>query len=129
MKMNWFSKTSVVAVSLTALVACSSTTTGTTGGAGGAGGDTTATTTGTAGGGGATGGAGGSGPTGADCTCACTTLMSAGGCADLCDDAQNGNPNTPNYCNGSAALSQCSACLSSKCSFSAADIADDTTCK
>jgi hypothetical protein len=48
--------------------------------------------------------------------CACVDLLSAGGCADKCDSAQNGNPNTPNFCNGVSALPQCAACLADRCS-------------
>jgi len=94
-------------------------------GAGGTGG-----TAGTAGVGGTsgTGGAGGVGLTPAQCTCACTTLMSAGGCADLCDDKQNGQAGTPNWCNGAAALSQCAACLGSKCSIDPTDQEAQSSC-
>jgi Cys-rich repeat protein len=47
--------------------------------------------------------------------CACVDLLSAGGCANLCDSAQNGNPQTPNFCNGTSALPQCAKCLAAEC--------------
>jgi Cys-rich repeat protein len=47
--------------------------------------------------------------------CACIDILSAGGCANLCDSAQNGNPNTPNFCNGVSALPQCAKCLTDNC--------------
>jgi hypothetical protein len=46
--------------------------------------------------------------------CACTQLLSMGGCADLCDSAQNGTT-TPNFCNGVPALPQCAKCLVDLC--------------
>ncbi len=48
-------------------------------------------------------------------TCACTTLLSAGGCADVCAMGLNGT-STPNFCDGAGSLTQCDACLSSNCS-------------
>jgi hypothetical protein len=57
-------------------------------------------------------------PTGGCHQCACVDLLSSGGCADVCDQAQNGNPNTPNFCNGVAALPQCAACLTDRCAGS-----------
>jgi hypothetical protein len=47
--------------------------------------------------------------------CACVDLLSAGGCANVCDDAQNGT-STPNFCNGTNALPQCAKCLMDNCS-------------
>jgi hypothetical protein len=89
-------------------------------------------TTGVSGNGGSSGTGGVSGGSGfgittADCTCACVTLMSAGGCADLCDAAQNGT-DTPNWCNGAAALSQCAACLAVKCAIDPTEDAAQTAC-
>jgi hypothetical protein len=92
------------------------------GGAGGIGG------LGGAGGIGGLGGGGGAGGGAGDCMCACDTLMSAGGCADLCDDAQNSNPNVPNFCNDHAALTQCATCLEMHCGFAAADTATAGVC-
>jgi Cys-rich repeat protein len=67
------------------------------------------------------------GMTGPTCkTCACTDLLSAGGCANLCDSMQNGNPNTPNFCNDHAALPQCAKCLEDNCGVT--DTTDPTTC-
>jgi hypothetical protein len=83
-------------------------TAGGVGGSGGSGGSA-----GTAGAGGA-GGGGGSVPA-ADCTCACVTRMSAGGCGDVCNDTLNGDPGTPNFCNGHAALAGCATCLTAHC--------------
>jgi Cys-rich repeat protein len=48
--------------------------------------------------------------------CACVDLLSSGGCADICDLAQNGT-NTPNFCNGVPALPQCAQCLADRCSL------------
>jgi hypothetical protein len=93
------------------------------GGVGGVGGGPTTAQAGGSG----QGGAGGA-LTAVDCTCACTTLMSAGGCADLCDDMENGNPNTPNWCNGAPALSQCAACLQSQCDIPPDDDGAQTEC-
>jgi hypothetical protein len=42
-------------------------------------------------------------------------LLSMGGCANVCDSAQNGNPSTPNFCNSHAALPQCAKCLTDNC--------------
>jgi hypothetical protein len=120
MKMRFVSVT-VGFVAVLALAACKSSSSSGTG----AGGAATGGTGGTGTGGGGSG-AGGSGP---DCACACMNTMANGGCADLCDDAQNGNPNTPNYCNMSAALSECSACLMTTCMFTAAEISDTTACQ
>jgi hypothetical protein len=55
-------------------------------------------------------------PTGTldDCTCACVTLMSAGGCGDVCSTMLNG-ATTPNFCEGMAPLAQCAACLAQNC--------------
>jgi hypothetical protein len=131
MKMRLMSVT-VGFVSVLALAACKSSSSSSSGGAGGSigGAGGTGGSIGGAGGsaGGAGGSAGGAGGSAPDCTCACTTLMSAGGCADLCDDAQNNNPNQPNYCNGSPALTMCATCLMNSCNFTAAQIADDTAC-
>jgi hypothetical protein len=76
------------------------------------------------GGGGAGGGSGG----GPDCVCACTTPLSLGGCANKCDDTQNGDPTQPNYCNMALPLSQCATCLMISCKFRAADLANDMAC-
>jgi hypothetical protein len=46
--------------------------------------------------------------------CACIDLLSMGGCANVCDMAQNGT-STPNFCNGVAALPQCAKCLVDNC--------------
>ncbi len=48
------------------------------------------------------------------CECACVTLMSAGGCADLCSTEHNG-ASSPNFCEGSSALTMCASCLASSC--------------
>ncbi len=120
MKMRFVSVT-VGFVAVLALAACkSSSSSGSGGGIAGSGG----TGGGTAGSGG-TAGAGGSGP---DCTCACTTLMSAGGCGDLCNESLNGTTN-PNYCNMSAALSECTTCLMNSCHFTSDEISDTTACQ
>jgi hypothetical protein len=58
-----------------------------------------------------TGGFGG-GPT---CfSCACSSPLSQGGCADICTMGLNGTTN-PNFCDGAAALSQCAACIAQQC--------------
>jgi hypothetical protein len=125
MRLSWIFSGIAVAALLSPLAACKSS--GAGGSGGGAGGEAST------GGGGASGGEKGSGGAGgevttADCTCACTTLMSAGGCADLCDDKQNGQAGTPNWCNGAAALSQCAACLGSKCSIDPTDQEAQSSC-
>jgi Cys-rich repeat protein len=62
--------------------------------------------------------------------CACVDLLSMGGCANLCDSAQNGNPNSPNFCNGTPAKPQCAKCLSDNCGgiTSAPDPTDPSAC-
>jgi len=49
------------------------------------------------------------------CACACTDLMSAGGCADLCSTLKNG-ATSPNFCEGMAPLTMCGTCLAAHCS-------------
>lgn len=44
--------------------------------------------------------------------CACEVV--AGGCANLCDNTRSGLL-TPNFCNGTAALPNCAACIQSTC--------------
>jgi hypothetical protein len=56
-------------------------------------------------------------------------LLSAGGCANLCDSAQNGSPNTPNFCNGVSALPQCSRCLQDSCAAAGADPTEPSACQ
>ena len=49
--------------------------------------------------------------------CACvntTTGSTPSGCADVCTEPTDGGT-APNFCNGVAALSQCSACLMTNC--------------
>ena len=48
--------------------------------------------------------------------CACQSLSGDAlpGCADICDNTISGAA-TPNFCNGTAALSQCTACIASRC--------------
>ena len=48
------------------------------------------------------------------CTCACVTLMSAGGCADLCSTLHNG-VTVPNFCEAEAPLPECAACIEANC--------------
>jgi hypothetical protein len=60
--------------------------------------------------------------------CACINLLSMGGCANLCDSAQNGNPGSPNFCNMHAALPQCAKCLIDNCGLTTAGTADPTSC-
>lgn len=86
-------------------------------GGGGAGGDTGGTGgTGGVGGTGGIGGTGGTGGTVVSCySCACDFLLSESGCKDKCDKDFNGNPGTPNFCDGVSALPQCAACIASAC--------------
>src|SRR5262249_60434771 len=103
MTMKFFSA-GIVMAALLALSACKSETTG-SGGGGGTGGTGG---TGGVGGTGGTGGQGGTGGTAPSCNqCACVDLISAGGCADKCKMGTNGTT-TPNFCDGVAALQQCS---------------------
>jgi len=51
--------------------------------------------------------------------CACVTLLSGGGCADVCEMALEGTT-TPNFCDGAPALSQCAMCLSTQCAAASA---------
>jgi Cys-rich repeat protein len=60
--------------------------------------------------------------------CACEDLLSAGGCANLCDSAQNGNPGTPNFCNGVNALPKCAQCLADSCAAAGAVATDPSGC-
>ncbi len=127
MRLSWISG-GVVMAALFSMAACSSSGgTAGTANAGGSGGESSAGGAGGTAGSPGAGGAGGS-VTSADCTCACMTLMSAGGCADLCDDMQNGQMGTPNWCNGAAALTMCAACLGSKCSIDPTDQGAQTSC-
>jgi hypothetical protein len=66
-------------------------------------------------------------PSALDCVCACDTLLSGGGCGDICDMAKNGTT-TPNFCNGVAALSQCTNCLMANCGFDSTETANGTLC-
>jgi hypothetical protein len=67
--------------------------------------------------------------TGTTCKqCACMDLLSAGGCANLCDSAQNGNPSTPNFCNGTNALPKCKQCLLDSCATFGADPTNPSGC-
>lgn len=77
------------------------------------------------GGGGFAGGDLGGGPVGAgpDCGCAC------GMCGVACDSAQDGDPNTPNFCNGAVALPQCASCLVGSCGFTSEQTSDVTLCQ
>jgi len=63
-----------------------------------------------------------------DCACACMTLLSAGGCANICNMNLNGTT-TPNFCNGAPALTQCTNCLMTTCQFTAAQISETTACQ
>lgn len=62
--------------------------------------------------------------------CACETTLALGGCADLCDATQNGT-NTPNFCQGVRALTQCEQCLQDMCGWlqDAPDPNDPFTCQ
>jgi len=60
--------------------------------------------------------------------CACTDTLAMGGCANVCDSAQNGNPGTPNFCNGVNALPQCTKCLQDNCGSSGANPTDPSGC-
>jgi hypothetical protein len=46
--------------------------------------------------------------------CACIDVLSMGGCANVCDMAENGTT-IPNFCNGVPALPQCAKCLAGSC--------------
>ncbi|APR85267.1 Hypothetical protein A7982_10616 [Minicystis rosea] len=108
-----FMTAGIAMAALLAMAACKSESTGGAGGSIGGGG-----TGGIPGGGGSGGnpGGGGTGGTGPTCQeCACDFLLSEGGCKDKCDKDANGNPNTPNFCNGVSALSQCAACIQDSC--------------
>ena len=61
-------------------------------------------------------GCGGSDPWVLSCfSCACDYLVSEGGCMDVCDKDYNGNPSTPNFCDGVNALPVCAACILNSC--------------
>jgi hypothetical protein len=82
-----------------------------------------------AGGSGGSGGSGGAltgGHAGNGCPCQCLTRVSAGGCSDLCDEAQNGG--VPSYCNGVAPGAECAMCLETSCHADAAMLADTAAC-
>jgi hypothetical protein len=59
--------------------------------------------------------------------CACVDTLSEGGCANICDDTQNGTT-TPNFCNGVSALPQCAKCLADNCAAAGANPTDPTGC-
>jgi hypothetical protein len=46
--------------------------------------------------------------------CACTDTLAMGGCANICKMGLNGT-STPNFCDGVAALPQCTKCLNDNC--------------
>jgi hypothetical protein len=52
-----------------------------------------------------------------DCLCACTTRVTAGGCANVCSNALNGNGGAPpaNFCEGLAPSAACATCLAETC--------------
>jgi hypothetical protein len=60
--------------------------------------------------------------------CACDTLMSAGGCGDLCDQAKSG-ASAPDFCNGVPALTACAACIEGTCHFPVSEAQDAHLCK
>ena len=49
-----------------------------------------------------------------DCACVFMSGDTPAGCADTCDNTISGAPN-PNFCNGTAALSQCAQCILDRC--------------
>jgi Cys-rich repeat protein len=61
--------------------------------------------------------------------CACTDILSMGGCANVCKMSLNGTT-TPNFCDGVAALPQCAKCLSDNCGgiTDPPDPTDPSTC-
>jgi Cys-rich repeat protein len=68
-------------------------------------------------------------PAGTSChKCACLDTLAEGGCANVCDSAQNGNPNTPNFCNMVNALPQCTKCLQDSCATAGANPTDPSGC-
>jgi hypothetical protein len=54
--------------------------------------------------------------------------LSAGGCANLCDSRLNGNPYTPNFCDGVPALPKCAQCLMGSCATYGAIPTDPSGC-
>ena len=47
--------------------------------------------------------------------CACGRALAKGGCRDLCDMNEDGEPGTPDLCNGGAANPACQECVLSRC--------------
>ena len=113
MKMRFVSMM-VAACSMLAFVACKDGTGAGGGGTGGTGGSGNAGGTGGSGNSAGSGGTGGTSISCADCACTYKSGDVDPGCADTCDNTISGAAN-PNFCNGSAALSQCEACIVMRC--------------